>query len=72
MSYVNAGYLSNPHNSWSQTKYFTCGGTMISWRSVKQNIIATSSNHATYSISWGKKINNHIWKQPYMYCSIEI
>jgi len=29
MSYVDAGYLSDHHNGWSQTKYFfTCGGTM--------------------------------------------
>ena len=41
------GYLSDPHNGRSQTGYlFTCGGTAISWRSVKQTIAATSSNHA--------------------------
>jgi len=29
MSYVDADYLSDPHNAWSQTRYFfTCGGTM--------------------------------------------
>jgi len=22
MSYVNAGYLFDPHNNWSQTRYF--------------------------------------------------
>ncbi|XP_059315934.1 secreted RxLR effector protein 161-like [Lycium ferocissimum] len=32
--YTNKGYL------------FTCGGTAISWRSTKQSIVATSSNHA--------------------------
>jgi len=52
MSYVDAGYLSDPDNDISQTRYFfTCDGTMISWRSVKQTIIATSSNHATFSIT---------------------
>jgi len=36
MSYVDAGYLSYPHNDWSQTRYFfTCGDTIISWHSVK-------------------------------------
>jgi len=63
MSYVDAGYSSNPHNDWSQTKYFfTCGGTMISWRLVKQLIIATSSNHATFSITWGKMESTTIYK----------
>ena len=47
MGYANAGYLSDPHNGRSQTGYlFTCGGTTISWRSVKQTITSTSSNHA--------------------------
>ncbi|XP_048599946.1 secreted RxLR effector protein 161-like [Brassica napus] len=41
------GYMSDPHNARSQTRYvFTCGGTAISWRSMKQTIAATSSNHA--------------------------
>ncbi|GJV58762.1 kinase-like domain, phloem protein 2-like protein [Tanacetum coccineum] len=41
------GYMSDPHNGRSQTGYvFTSGGTAISWRSVKQTIAATSSNHA--------------------------
>ncbi|XP_059281171.1 secreted RxLR effector protein 161-like [Lycium ferocissimum] len=37
----------DPHKAQSQTSYmFTCGGTAISWRSTKQSIVATSSNHA--------------------------
>ncbi|KAL0558720.1 hypothetical protein IC582_003302 [Cucumis melo] len=47
VGYADAGYLSDPHKARSQTSYlFTCGGTVISWRSVKQTIMATSSNHA--------------------------
>ncbi|KAL0553874.1 hypothetical protein IC582_007778 [Cucumis melo] len=47
VGYADAGYLSNPHKGRSQTGYlFTCGGTAISWRSVKQTMTATSSNHA--------------------------
>ena len=47
IGYVDAGYLSDPHNGRSQTRYlFTCGGRAISWRSVKQTIIVTLSNHA--------------------------
>ena len=45
--YADAGYLSGPHKGRSQTGYlFTYGGTAISWRSTKQTIAATSSNHA--------------------------
>jgi len=48
VSYADAGYLSDPHKTRSQMGYvFTCGVTVISWRSTKQSIIvATSSNHA--------------------------
>ncbi|KAL0551516.1 hypothetical protein IC582_010605 [Cucumis melo] len=47
VGYVDAGYLSDPHKARSQTGYlFTCGETTISWRSVKQTMTATSSNHA--------------------------
>ncbi|KAL0338488.1 UNVERIFIED_CONTAM: Secreted RxLR effector protein [Sesamum angustifolium] len=47
VGYVDAGYLSDPYNGRSQTGYlFLCGGTAISWRSMKQTTTATSSNHA--------------------------
>ncbi|XP_049399681.1 secreted RxLR effector protein 161-like [Solanum stenotomum] len=47
IGYADAGYLSDPHKARSQTSYlFTYGGTAISWRSMKQTIVATSSNHA--------------------------
>ena len=47
ISYTDAGYLSDHHNGRSQTGYlFTCGGTTISWQSVKQTITTTSSKHA--------------------------
>ncbi|GJZ86735.1 putative copia-like polyprotein [Tanacetum coccineum] len=43
----NAGYLFDPHKAISQTGYvFLNGGTAILWRSQKQTLIATSSNHA--------------------------
>ncbi|WKA08579.1 hypothetical protein VitviT2T_026289 [Vitis vinifera] len=46
IGYADAGYLSDPHKTRSQTGYvFTYGGTTISWRSVKQTMVATSSNH---------------------------
>ncbi|KAF7137709.1 hypothetical protein RHSIM_Rhsim07G0041900 [Rhododendron simsii] len=47
IGYADAGYLSDPHKARSQTGYvFTCGGAAISWRSVKQTLTATSSNHS--------------------------
>ena len=47
VGHADAGYLSDPHKARSQTGYlFTYGGTAISWRSTKQYIVVTSSNHA--------------------------
>ena len=44
--YADAGYVSNPHKVRSQTRYvFNCNGTAILWRSFKQTMVATSSNH---------------------------
>ena len=47
VGFADAGYLSDPHNGCSQIGYvFTMGNTAISWRSTKQTLVATSSNHA--------------------------
>ena len=47
LGYTDAGYLSDPHKARSQSGYvFTCGNIVISWRSVKQTMVATSSNHS--------------------------
>ena len=47
IGYADAGFRSDPHVGRSQIGYlFTCCGTTISWRSMKQTISATSSNHA--------------------------
>lgn len=47
VGYSDAGYLSDPHKAISQSGYlFLYGGTAISWRSTKQTLVATSSNHA--------------------------
>ena len=46
LGYAGAGYLSDPHKAKSQTGYvFNYNGTAISWRCVKQTMVATSSNH---------------------------
>ena len=47
LGYADAGYLSDPHKARSQTGYvFKYNGTAISWRSVKQTMVATSLNHS--------------------------
>ena len=47
LGYVDAGYLSDPHKARSQTRYvFNCNGAAISWKYVKQTMVATSSNHS--------------------------
>uniref|UniRef100_A0A2N9IV50 Reverse transcriptase Ty1/copia-type domain-containing protein n=1 Tax=Fagus sylvatica TaxID=28930 RepID=A0A2N9IV50_FAGSY len=69
VGYADAGYLSDPHKGRSQTGYlFTCGDTAISWRSVKQTISATSSNHseiiaiheASRECVWLRSVIQHI------------
>nr|GEZ17763.1 retrovirus-related Pol polyprotein from transposon TNT 1-94 [Tanacetum cinerariifolium] len=46
VGFADAGYMSDPHTGRSQTGYiFTSSNNSISWRSVKQTMSATSSNH---------------------------
>ncbi|KAM2708614.1 hypothetical protein FF1_045210 [Malus domestica] len=69
VGYADAGYLSDPHKARSQTGYvFAVGGTAISWRSTKQTLVATSSNHAeilvlheaTRECFWLRAVMGHI------------
>ena len=69
IGYTYAGYLSDPHNGKSQTGFvFLHGGTAISWKSSKQTLTATSTNHseiiALYEAScecvWLRRVINHI------------
>ena len=47
IGYADAGYLSDPHDCKSQTGYvFLCGGTAFSWKSPKQTLVSTSTNHS--------------------------
>ena len=71
LGYVDAGYLSDPHKGRSQTWYvFNCNGTAISWRSVKQTILATLSNYseiltiheASCEYIWLRSMIQHIRK----------
>jgi hypothetical protein len=69
LGYTDAGYLSDPHNGRSQTGFvFLQGGTAISWKSSKQTLVSTSTNHseiiALYEASrecvWLRRMVNHI------------
>ena len=71
VGYADAGYRSDPHNVKSQTSFvFLCGGTTISWRSCKQTLVTTSTNHseiiALYEAArecvWLKQMISHIQK----------
>jgi len=71
VGYVDAGYMSDPHNARSQTGFvFLYGGAAISWRSVKQTLVATSTNHseiiALYEAAreciWLRRMIDHIQK----------
>jgi hypothetical protein len=67
--YSDAGYLSDPSDAKSQTGYiFLIGNTALSWKSTKQTLTTTSSNHSEiitlYETSreciWLRNIINHI------------
>ena len=69
LGYTDAGYFSDPHNGKSQTGFvFLQGGTAISWKSSKQTLVSTSTNHseiiALYEASrkcvWLHRVINHI------------
>src|SRR6266540_956411 len=69
IGYTDAGYLSDPHNARSQTGFvFLHSGTAISWKSSKQILVATSTNHseiiALDEVSrervWLRRMINHI------------
>ena len=47
VGYADAGYKSDPHKARSQTSYLFCYNSIaISWRSTKQTLVATSTNHS--------------------------
>jgi hypothetical protein len=69
--YADAGYLSDPTNAKSQNGYvFLLNGTAISWRSQKQTLTATSTNHseiialyeATRECVWLRSMINAIFE----------
>jgi hypothetical protein len=67
--YADTGYLSDPQNVRLQTGFvFLHGGTAISWKSAKQTLIATSTNHSeiitlsetSRECAWLHRVINHI------------
>jgi hypothetical protein len=77
VGYADAGYMSGPHNARSHTSFvFLCGGVAISWRSMKQTLVVTSTNHletiSLYEVArdcvWLRRMINHIQKS----CGINI
>jgi hypothetical protein len=69
IGYTDAGYLSDPHNGRSQTGFvFLHNEITISWKSPKQTLVTTSTNHseivALYEASrefvWLRRMISHI------------
>ena len=45
IGYADVEYLSDPHKALSQARYvFACGGTIISWRSMKQMLLCRNKS----------------------------
>jgi hypothetical protein len=71
IGYADTGYLSDPCNVRSQIEYmFLHGGTTIFWKSYKQTLVATSTNHSeiivlyepSHECIWLHKMTDHIQK----------
>ncbi|KAL2610538.1 hypothetical protein R1flu_029111 [Riccia fluitans] len=69
VGYADVGFMSDPHKGHSQTSYvFLLEGNAISWHSIKQTIVATSSNHgenfalheASRKCVWLRALREHI------------
>jgi hypothetical protein len=69
IGYTDVGYLSDPHNGRSQTGIiFLQARTAISWKSSKQTLVTTSTNHseiialfeASREYVWLRRMVNHI------------
>jgi hypothetical protein len=69
IGYVDASYLSDPQNIKLQMGFvFLYEWTVISWKSTKQTLIATSTNHseiialyeASHECAWLRRVIDHI------------
>lgn len=69
-------YMSDHHNVRSQTGFVLCDGTIVSWRSSKQTLVAIFANHleiialfkAAQECAWQRQMTNHIQRS----CSFDI
>jgi len=69
--YADAGYLSDPTNAKSQNGYvFLINGTAISWRSQKQTLTATSTNHSEL-IALYEATRECVWLRSMINCIFE-
>ena len=63
MAYADAGYKSDIRTEKSQTRYiFMKNNAPISWKSVKQIVTATSTNHAKL-LAFHKAARELVWLQ---------
>ena len=69
VEYADARFLYDPYKGQSQASYlFTCGNIDISWRSTKQTLVVTLSNHdeilaiheANRECVWLRSMTQHI------------
>ena len=61
IDYADAEYLSDPHKALSQARYmFACGGTIISWQSMKQMLLCRNK-----SPPWSKSKSASGWNEWY-------
>ena len=61
VEYTDVGYKSDPYKTRSQIDYLFCyNNTVISWRSTKQTLVATSTNHSNI-ISFYEAKKECVW-----------
>ncbi|XP_070677014.1 secreted RxLR effector protein 161-like [Malus domestica] len=81
VGYADIRYLFDPHKTRSQIGYvFTVGGTAISWRSTKETLVATLSNHAeiltihevTRECFWLRVVVDHIRSSCDLYPIVDV
>ncbi|KAM1192141.1 hypothetical protein ACFX2G_012750 [Malus domestica] len=81
VSYADARYLADPQKLRSQTSYvFIVGGITISWRSTKQTLVATFSNHAeilalheaTRECFWLRAVVGHIRSSSDLHPAVDV
>ena len=66
VGYSDVGYMSDPHIAKPQTSYvFLYSSTAISWRSIKQTMVTTFSNHSKI-IALYEASQECVWLRPWV------